>query len=253
MVIMAGAEPFSHDGSAEVGVLVCHGFTGTPQGMRPVAEHLAETGHTVRLPRLPGHGTTWQEMNRTTWQDWYASVNASFFELRDRCTHVVVVGLSMGGCLVTRIAQEHGSRVAGLVLMNPAFKVEDVRMRALPLLQHVVPSLAGIAGDIKRPDGERELAYDRIPLRALHSQTQLWATVVRDLPDVTQPVLLLRSRVDHVVPASSSALFLSRISSVDVTEIVLEDSYHVMTLDNDAPRVLAETAAFVDRVTRAPS
>jgi carboxylesterase len=247
LAIMAGAEPFSHDGS-DVGVLVCHGFTGTPQGMRPVAEHLADAGYTVRLPRLPGHGTTWREMNRTTWQDWYASVNASFLELRERCAKTVAVGLSMGGCLVTRLAQDHGPRVSGLVLMNPAFKVEDIRLRALPVLQHLVASLPGIAGDIKKSGGPTELAYDRIPLRALHSQTQMWSTVVRDLPEVTQPVLLLRSAEDHVVPASSSALFLSRISSTDVTEIVLADSYHVMTLDNDAPRVLAETSAFVERV-----
>ena len=247
MGVAPGAEPFAHDGG-DVGVLVVHGFSGSPKSMRPWAEHLAAQGHTVRLPRLPGHGTTWQEMNRTTWHDWYGEVEREFLALRATCRKVVVVGLSMGGALATRLAQQHHDDVAGLVLVNPAIKVEDVRLKALPLLKRLVPSLPGIGNDIKKP-GQDEGAYDRVPLRALHSQTQLWDTVIRDLPAVSQPVLLLRSAVDNVVPASSSALLLSRISSTDVTEIVLEDSYHVATIDNDAPVIFDESAAFIDRVT----
>jgi carboxylesterase len=244
--VLPGAEPYAHDGS-RTGVLVLHGFTGSPKGVRPWAEHLADAGYTVRLPRLPGHGTTWQEMNRTRWEDWYAVVDAAFRELRDRCDQVFVAGLSMGGALVTLLAVEHGPRVDGLILVNPACRVDDVRMRALPVIKGLVPSLVGIGNDIKKP-GQDEGCYDRIPLRALHSQTRLWATLVRDLPEVTQPVLLLRSAEDHVVPASSSALILSRISSQDVTEIVLHDSYHVATLDNDAPRIFEESVAFIERL-----
>jgi len=247
MSVRPGAEPFSHDGS-DVGVLLSHGFTGSPVGMRPWAEHLAAEGFTVRLPRLPGHGTTWQEMNRTGWDDWYAEVDRAFVELTERCRAVVVGGLSMGGTLVTRLAEDHGPAVSGLVLVNPAYKVEDPRLAALPLLKHVVPSLPGISNDIKKP-GQDEGAYDRTPLKALHSQVRAWAVVVRDLPSVTQPILLLRSAEDHVVPASSSALLLSRVSSTDVTEIVLEDSYHVATLDHDAGRIMSESAAFIRRVT----
>jgi carboxylesterase len=86
-------------------------------------------------------------------------------------------------------------------------------------------------------------------LKAAHSQMIAWQSVIRDLPEVTQPVLLLRSPEDHVVPASSSELILSRISSRDVTEILLEDSYHVATIDNDAPRIFDESASFIKRVT----
>jgi carboxylesterase len=229
-------------------VVLSHGFTGSPVSMRPWAEHLAAAGYTVRLPRLPGHGTTWQELNRTRWQDWYAAVDAAFRELHERCERVFVGGLSMGGTLVTRLAQEHGPRVAGLVLVNPVYKVDDLRLRALPVLQALVPSVAAIGNDIKRP-GQDEGAYDRTPLKALYSQTQLWADVVRDLPEVTQPVLLIHSAQDHVVPVSSSELLLSRLSSSDVTEIVLHESYHVATLDNDAPRIFEESVAFIERLS----
>jgi len=245
--VMPGAEPFAHDGG-DTGVLVCHGFTGTPQSVRPWAQRLADEGLTVRLPRLPGHGTTWQEMNRTRWADWYAEVERAFGELCDRCDRVFVAGLSMGGALALRLAELQPARVSGVLLVNPCVTLGDPRLKALPVLKHVVPSLAGIASDIAKP-GERELAYDRTPLKALHSFVQGYGDVAHDLPLVTQPLLLMRSAVDHVVPAASSQLVLSRISSKDVTELVLEHSYHVATLDHDAAVVQDETLAFVRRVT----
>ena len=248
MAILTGAEPFNHDGS-DVGVLLCHGFTGTPQSMRPWGEYLAERGFTVRVPLLPGHGTTWQEMNNTRWEDWYSCVDTAFRELHETCQRVVVGGLSMGASLALQLAQEHGPRISGLVLVNPAVKFDDPRTRVLPVLKHLMGSLEAVGNDIKKP-GVTELAYTRSPLKAGHSQLVAWRSVIRDLPEVTQPVLLLRSTQDHVLPASSSALVLSRISSSDVTEILLEDSYHVATLDNDAPRIFAESATFIERTTR---
>jgi carboxylesterase len=246
VAILTGAEPFNHDGS-DVGVLLCHGFTGTPQSMRPWGEYLADRGYTVRVPLLPGHGTTWQEMNGTTWQDWYTCVDSSFRELHQTCERVVVGGLSMGGALSLQLAQEHGPRISGLVLVNPAVKFDDPRTRLLPVLKHLMGSVQAIGNDVKKP-GVNELAYARTPLKASHSQMMAWNSVIRDLPDITQPVLLLRSTEDHVVPASSSALILSRISSRDVTEILLDDSYHVATIDNDAPRIFDESAKFIERV-----
>ena len=247
MAILTGAEPFSHDGS-DIGVLLCHGFTGTPQSMRAWGEYLADRGYTVRLPRLPGHGTTWQALNRTRWEDWYTCVDTAFRELHQTCERVVVGGLSMGGALTLQLAQEHGPRISGLVLVNPAVKFDDPRTRLLPVLKHVVGSLGGVGNDVKKA-GVTELAYTRTPLKAFHSQFVAWQAIVRDLPEITQPVLLLRSPQDHVVPASSSALILSRISSRDINEILLEDSFHVATIDNDAPRIFDESAKFVERTT----
>ncbi|MEO9153314.1 MAG: alpha/beta fold hydrolase [Lapillicoccus sp.] len=246
--MLPGAEAYASDGN-DIGVLVCHGYTGSPQSMRPWAEHLASAGYTVRLPLLPGHGTTWQEMGRTRWPDWYAAVETDFRELHERCRLVFVVGLSMGGLLATKLALEHGPHVAGLVLVNPIFKHDNKALLALPVLRHLVPSLAGIGSDIKKQGGVPELAYARNPLQAMYSQTLLWAEVSRDLSEITQPVLLMHSRVDHVVPPLSSAWFLSRISSTDVTEIWLENSFHVATLDNDAPLIHDESVRFIERLS----
>jgi carboxylesterase len=235
-----------------VGVLLCHGFTGNPSSLAPWAQHLAEDGRTVRVPRLPGHGTTWQEMNRTRWDDWYATVEAALLQLRDRCDQVVVGGLSMGGALALRLAQLHGPEVAGLVLVNPAVLLTDPRLRLLPVLKHVVASIPGIGSDIAKP-GAVESAYDRTPLKALHSSVQAYRQVVRDLPQVTQPLLLLHSPEDHVVPPKSSSTVLSRVSSRDVTEVLLHRSYHVATLDDDAAVVERLSSEFIARITGAPA
>jgi len=244
--LMPGAEPFSADGG-EVAFLLCHGFTGCPQSLRPWAEHLAAEGFTVALPRLPGHGTTWQEMNLTRWPDWLATVDAELRALRRSHRSVFVGGLSMGAALALRLAVDHGNDVAGLVLVNPMAKLEDKRLAAVGVLRHVVPSMPGVANDIKKP-GMKELAYDRNPLHALHSMLGGCRDLVRDLREVTQPVLLLRSARDHVIPASSSALVLARISATDVTEVLLEDSYHVATLDNDATTIFEGSVDFARRL-----
>ncbi|MGH3423537.1 MAG: alpha/beta hydrolase [Nocardioidaceae bacterium] len=243
MTINETARPLAVD-QGPTGVLLSHGFTGSPASMVPWAHYLAEQGHSVRVPRLPGHGTTWQEMNRTRWQDWYAEVDRTLTELRERCGTVVVAGLSMGGCLALRLAEQRPDDVDGLVLVNPAVTSTDRRMLAVPLIRHFVPSIAGIGNDIKKP-GVEESGYDRTPLHALYSMTRLWRDVGDNLSRVTAPLLLFRSAVDHVVDPSSAAAILAGVSSRIVREVVLEDSFHVATLDNDADRIYRESAAFV--------
>jgi carboxylesterase len=245
--VLPGAEGFSHAG-AGVGVLLCHGFTGTPQSFGTWPADLAAAGYSVEVPLLPGHGTTWQDMNRSTWQDWYGTVDDALAVLRSRCSTVFVGGLSMGGALALRLAIEHGPDVAGLMLVNPAVKLEDPRLMLLPVIRRLVASFPGIASDIKKA-GVTELAYDRTPLHALASSLAMYAGIRPRLGSVTQPLLLLRSANDHVVPASSSRLVLDGVASTDTTEIVLEDSYHVATLDNDAERIVKESLAFIARLS----
>lgn len=244
--MLVGAEPFAHEGSDDIGVLLCHGFTSTPQSMRDWAEHLAEAGHTVRCPLLPGHGTRWQELNRTTWRDWYGAVEQALDELRDRCRSVFVFGLSMGGTLTLRLAEQHPD-IAGIVLVNPSVMTLRKEAKLLPVLSRVVPSLAAIAGDIAKPEVV-ELAYSRLPLRGMASLQQLWSVVRADLGSVRQPLLLLHSAVDHVVEPENSTIVLNEVGSQDVTEVVLDDSYHVATLDHDAPRIFSGSVEFVHRV-----
>ena len=235
-------------GGRAVGVLLVHGFTGSPASMKPWAHSLAERGYAVEVPLLPGHGTRWQDLNRVAWTDWYAEAEAGFDRLRQSCEAVVVAGLSMGGAVVLRLAEERGTQVSGVVLVNPFLSSTRKELVALPVLKHVVPSLSGVVNDIKKP-GQDEHGYDRLPLKGLAAVLQMWKVVVPDLGRVTQPLLYFRSAVDHVIDPSSSSTVLSGVSSANVEERVLDESYHVATLDNDAERVYDESAEFVARVT----
>ncbi|MFF6784853.1 alpha/beta fold hydrolase [Streptomyces sp. NPDC012510] len=246
MPVLPGAEPFHHEGG-EVGVLLCHGFTGSPQSLRPWAEYLAARGLTVALPLLPGHGTRWEDLRPTGWQDWYAEVDRELRALRERCTHVFVAGLSMGGALALRLAAKHGDAVDGVMVVNPANKVHGPAAHALPLLRHFVPTTKGITSDIAK-EGVEEVGYSHVPLHAAHSLRTFLRLVDGELPQVTQPLLLLHSARDHVVPPVDSERVLGRVSSTDVTEILLEQSHHVATLDHDADRIFEESHAFVTRL-----
>ena len=125
--IMPGCEPFSASGGRD-GVLVLHGFTGNPQSMRPLAEAIANAGYTVELPRLPGHGTTVEDMMTTGWADWSGAADAAYRELATRCDRVAVVGLSMGGGLTAFVAEEHPD-VTALVFINALVKTPVQEMR----------------------------------------------------------------------------------------------------------------------------
>jgi carboxylesterase len=247
--VLPGAEQFAHAGSTDIGVLLCHGFTGSPWSLRPWGERLAEAGFSVRLPLLPGHGTDWRDMNRTTWTDWYGALEPALAELRESCHSVFVFGLSMGGTLALRLAEEHGPEIAGLVLVNPSVTTLRKDAALLPVLSRLVASMPGIGNDIARP-GITELAYDRLPLRAAASLSRLWREVRRDLGRVEQPLLLLRSAVDHVVEPVNATIIMAGVRSKDVRETVLPNSYHVATLDYDAPTIFDASIEFSQRVHR---
>lgn len=241
----AGASP---DGSGQrVGVLLCHGFTGSPSSMRGWAEYLNDQGYAVSAPRWPGHGTTWQDLNGHTYADWYGEAERAFEKLQSDCDVVFVGGLSMGGCLALNLAVEKGRDVAGLVLVNPAVNSTRKDVKLLPVMKHLVPAFPGISNDIKKP-GVRERAYSKTPLKAAHSMFGGFREVRERLPEVTQPMLLFRSRVDHVVDPSSARIIVSTVSSRDVEERILEDSYHVATIDNDAGVIFTVSADFIRRV-----
>ena len=186
-------------------MLLIHGFPGAPGSMRPWADHLVAEGYTVRVPLLPGHGTRWQDANRTTFDDWLAAVTADLQELTASCRAVVVCGLSMGGTLTLRLAELYPDAMAGIVLVNPSvLTLRKDGKYLLPVLRYVLPAYPGIIGDIAKP-GVVEPGYKYIPVKAMYSLSQAWKVVRPDLPKVTVPVLLLHSRVDHIVEPVNSA------------------------------------------------
>lgn len=244
---------FASDGSgsgAGIGIVLCHGFTGAPKSVTPWAEHLASNGFAVRLPLLPGHGTTWQELARTAWQPWYATVEAAYDELAQDRQLVFAAGLSMGGALALRLAALRP--VAGVAAVNPALTIASRAAPLAPLLKYVMKSVPAIGNDI-RLEGMDEGAYARTPVAAAAQLARLLRNTVRMLPQVTAPTLVFRSAVDHVVPPSSIALLRRHIGAEDVTVVPLPNSYHVATLDHDAELIHSGTVEFIRRIAKSRS
>jgi len=242
MQVNAYAQPFYSD-TGNTGVLFCHGFTGSPWSLLDWAKATAAAGYRVSLPRLPGHGTSWQEMNTTSWRDWYACVDREYRKLDEQCDRVFVAGLSMGGALALRLAEKH-PETAGVILVNPAILGKPDSWFA-PLLQWFIDSVPSIGGDIAAPDVS-EHAYTRTPVKAVASMLQMWTDVRACLDLITCPVLVFRSTQDHVVPASSTRFVMNHVSSTEITEQVLTRSYHVATLDYDKQTIIDKTLAFLD-------
>ncbi|MFT4218879.1 MAG: alpha/beta fold hydrolase [Micropruina sp.] len=242
------AQPFQAGTAGDVGVLFLHGFTGSPWTLRDWAARTAEAGYRVSVPRLPGHGTSWRELEITDGRDWYTAAERAFLSLRAECPTVFVAGLSMGGALALRLAELHADEVAGLVLVNPAL-TGNPNLALLPVLKRLVRTTASIGSNIRKPD-VTEHSYPRTPLRAADAMMRLWADVRARLDLVYCPILLLYSARDEVVPAVSHDIVLRQVSSEEITEVVLPDSGHVATLDYDAELIVTRTLDFLNRHSR---
>ena len=242
--VKQGAEAFTFDGGP-VGALLLHGFTGSPASMRPLGEFLAAHGVAVAGPRLPGHGTSPEDLANTTWEDWLHEADAALADLSSRASSIVCVGLSMGAALSVRIATEHAETLRGLVVINPY--VHDPRLATAPIGRLFMRSVKGVINDIKKP-GQDEVGYDRIPTRVLPSLNRLLKSAVADLPNLRLPLLLFSSPEDHTVKPANSKLFFERAGSADKEMVRLTNSYHVATLDHDAPAISDRTLAFAERV-----
>lgn len=240
--VMKGAEPFFFEGN-EVGVLVQHGFTGTPQSMRELGEYLAHCGFTVHGPRLKGHGTHPEEMEKTTYKDWIASAEEGYRLLKEKCSQVFVVGLSMGGTLALHLAHRY-PETRGIVLINAAMSMEELEKVAR---QEEPRFLEGIGSDIKAP-GVKELAYEKTPLKSVRELVRFMAETREKVSSITCPALILVSAEDHVVPPSNSRFIYDHLSSDDKEWVELQNSYHVATLDNDKDLIKRETEKFIRRL-----
>ncbi len=250
-VVLPGAEPFSAPGGP-AGALVLHGFTGCPQSMRGLAKAFAGAGFTVELPRLPGHGTSVDDMLTTNWLDWLGAADAAYVDLAARCERVIVSGLSMGGTLTLALAQRH-PEIAGIVLINAAIDPADsaaLRAGLQPLLDSGTAVMPAIGNDVADPT-VTELAYDGVPVTGLLSLLDAFDEIRPRVGEIRCPALIFHSTQDHVV-APGSAVILADELAGDVELVTLERSFHVATLDYDKEDIEQQSVAFGRRVTTGP-
>lgn len=260
-------EPFSPFslGSGERGVLLVHGFTGSPFEVRLLGEDLAARGFAVDGVRLAGHAVharsralATRALAQTTWHDWYRSASDAVDRLRGRTAgrRVAVAGLSMGGLLALELARQRPSELAAICVMSaplwlpPQAEKFSRVMARLPLLRRAaLPKIAG--SDIRDPEMKRR-NHDAVPragmpLPALASLVELGAHLRDKLGDVTTPTLLVHSERDHTVPYACMDAIAHRLGTREYRKVTLHESYHVITLDLERDQVFAAVADWVGR------
>jgi carboxylesterase len=245
--VMPGAEPSFAEGN-RVGILVVHGFTGTPYEMRFLAEGLAAAGFTVALPRLVGHGTTPADLAAATASDWTADIVAAIRWLQQRCDALFMTGLSMGGTLTLWAAGQFPDLLRGIIPINSAIYLHAPDAGALAFAPDVPAYLPkGEGGGSTRAEGVFNISYSVTPAASLKHLFALMKVTEEMLPRVTCPTLLITSRTDYTVPPANAEYIRSRIGAAEKEILWLENSYHVATLDHDKERILQAIVSFIRR------
>jgi carboxylesterase len=245
--IIPTAEPFLFMGD-DIGILLVHGFTGTPKEMRTMGEYLANQGHTILGIRLPGHATQPADMLRTRWADWLHAVEDGYHLLHSAGRKVFIMGLSMGGILTLTAASR--LEVTGAVAMSTPYRLpDDPRLPYIKYLAPFVPTVSKGPSDWHDPAMAQEhVDYPAYPTHAIIELRGLLEEMRQSLPKITGPVLLMHSRTDGGVLPENMPRIYDQLGSQDKTMVWLEQSGHVITRDQERQRVFEAAEEFVRRV-----
>lgn len=226
------------------GVLLIHGFTGSPHDMAYVAQRLFNEGFTVSVPRLPGHGTNHKDFLNSTWEDWVRRSIDAYLDLTNFCDQISVVGLSMGALLATVVASRFKAKK--LVLAAPAFKVTDWRLRFTPLMSLFVrykekeppvfddPSLNKLAQEY----------WNKVFIKPAAHLYKLQKVAIKSLEMVESPTLVIVTQKDNSVPLSVLDVIKDHLKA-EFKTVVLEKSAHPVTNDIEKELVAEKIAEFL--------
>ncbi len=239
-----GAEPWSSPGTGangRIGAVVVHGFTGNPISVRALGERLAAEGYAVEVVRLPGHGTNVEDMATTRYLDWRTEVERAVRDLAERCDAVAVVGLSMGGTLAVDVATILPELVDGVMAINlTLLNRKGILPKLAPYLERLIPMIPAKLSGLVENDiakGGDEKAYDKVPAAPANSLLAELPRIRAQVLDLKQPIVIAWSPQDHSVPCANSEALVELVGSDDVTTVVCERSYHLATMDHDAPKL----------------
>ena len=231
-------ETFYLQGTNGIGALCLHGLTATTAEVRPLANYLNQYGYSTYAPLLPGHGTTPQELNRTSWNDWAEDASRSLKILKKDCKSVVVAGESMGGLLALWLAAKN-PEIQGVCCYAPAIRISFIWTSAI--ISKVVPFLNKKSTD----DSMAWKGYYVNPTQAIFQLSLLQKEILKLLPSVTQPTLIFQGGLDQTIEPEGSFQLLKLLGSQKKSVIWLNQSSHCLLLDRDQDFVFARTHDFI--------
>lgn len=268
--VMQSSELRMTRNGSRVGVLLIHGLCGSPSEIRFVANGLARNGYTVLCPELAGHGGTEADLKAASWHDWYESARRGLETLAESCDTVIVGGLSTGAVLSLMLAARHPDKVSAVALYSPTLWLSGrqipwyVRMLRLidskwlaNLFRFPVPIHVGIKDQRIRDfiakamsaSGEK-IGQSYAPGGPVLERRRLAKAVMKHLGAIAQPVLIMHAREDDYAGLDNAA-YLQRELAGPVDLVVLNDSYHMVTVDRQRHVVLDRTADFISRTVKA--
>ena len=240
---------WSADGSGvnkEIGVVLVHGYTGSPSSMRPWAEYLNQKGYTVRVPLLPGHGTKPEDLSQIKWQQWPEKVESELDELRKNCKKIFICGFSMGGGTTLHLATKHSDKITGIILVNPMIHLPFIGTKLAYVLSRLKKYRSSAGDDIKCP-GVTQGGYEVMSTKGIYQILQMLKYTRANLHRVSIPMQLFHSVDDHTLPVSNTEIVMKRVGSLSKERIELTNSFHVATLDYDAEIIFENSLVFIER------
>lgn len=239
------------------GCLVVHGFTGTPATVASLSQRLLSEDFRVVAPCLAGHGGTIDDLERSSWRDWYETVRVAYAGLRREVDEVLFVGLSMGTLLGLKLAVDEGWGVRALALVSTALelslwnRVSVTLVRFTPLRYFINSIGKDATASVGDPEGRRlylQQSLQRFPTRAVFELDDLQKVIRRELPKIHQPLLLIHARADRVTPYRNVALLKNAVASPMIETVILERSRHVIPLDCEQVAAAEHVVEFFNRV-----
>ncbi len=250
-MIKPGAEPFLfHSPSARSALLCVHCFTSTPFSMAELGRHAANDDLSVHSVLLPGHGTNHLDLEKTTWNDWYTSVENYYKNLSGSYEKIFLCGQSLGALLVLTLATFYNP--AGIISISSGIRLKNKLTALIPLFKHVKRFTVKKNGpDIKNHWARKKEIHNPImPLRSIHEIQKGLRLLKKRLPLVHAPVLFIHAADDKVIDIRSMEHCYRHVGSENKSKIILENSGHVATLDNDKDRLFEETRNFISTLMK---
>ncbi len=228
------------------GVLLIHGFTSTPQSIMNLAEKIHKENFKVFLPKLPGHCTNWEDLANVTFEDWINTLENKALKLLKTSDKINIIGLSMGGTLAAILAERLREKANTLTLLCAPFVSKFSHSFGYSIARFFLKTVDGVGGDIKSTKKQEE-CYKKVPVKAVGEFLRTVKVGKKCLPEIKIPVRLFYAKDDHVISNKNPKEAYRLLGSTDKKLKVFTNSYHVMTLDNDAPELFNDIINFLKK------
>lgn len=252
--IIPTAEPFLFLGEpSKPACLLIHGFTGTPKEMRWMGEFLNHNGYTCLGIRLTGHATDPEDMIRSNWTDWTASVEDGYSLLQSFTSNIFLIGLSMGGALSLLMSARLD--VMGVVAMSTPYRLpDDPRLRHIDWIARMIPYMPKSNEEpgsswVDKEAWKDHISYPQNPVRSVGQLNQLLGVMRTALPNLRLPILLMHSKDDdYVLPENMELLYTNLVNASDKTKLYVSGSGHVVVRDAARQQVFQSALEFIQRI-----